>query len=345
VSSSAVAVPPPVVSPPATSATLVSFPPLSVSAVGPNVYWVLGSAPCAGRQCAALDYTADAGATFTRIGHNGAGGEMPPVPTTVEDGTTVRDVRFGDAKNGWLYGGAFYTTHDGGSTWSADTSLPNDVVDVAAASGHVWAVALSAQNGSESYGLYHATYGSSGTGTWTKVPLGASIIAQPGLAVVNQTAFLLAQVGNGQDETFVVAGDGKSLVSQPAPCASSGNTVSVAGDSALWIRCAGDNTISVFVSNDHAVHWQAVSAASAAVLVGGVDATHALIESTDGMHLISTAGDSVPVPYAPGADARSLPGFIGFTTTKLGFIVTDGTGAQLWRTTDGGLTWSVVNLG
>ncbi|HEY5050388.1 MAG TPA: hypothetical protein VII50_05770 [Acidothermaceae bacterium] len=61
------------------------------------------------------------------------------------------------------------------------------------------------------------------------------------------------------------------------------------------------------------------------------------------MHLISTAGDSTPVPYAPGAN-QSLPGFIGFTTTKLGFTVTDGTGAQLWRTTDGGLTWTVVTF-
>jgi photosystem II stability/assembly factor-like uncharacterized protein len=342
-SASAVVVPTPVVSPPGTSATAASFQPLSVSAVGPNVYWVLGSAPCAVGQCATLEHTTDGGATFTRIGHNGAGGEMPPVPTTVQDGTTVRDVRFGDTDNGWLYGGAFYTTHDGGSTWIADTALPNDVVDVAAASGHVWAVALSAQNGSESYGLYHATYGTSGTGTWTKVPLGTSIIAQPGLAVVKQNAFLLAQVANGQGETFVIAGDGKSLVSHPAPCASSGNTVSVAGDGALWIRCSGGNTTSVFVSNDQAVHWQAVSAASAAVSVGGVDATHAVIESTDGLHVISTAGDSVAVPYAAGS-AQSLPGFIGFTTTKLGFIVTEGTGAQLWRTTDGGSTWSVVGF-
>jgi photosystem II stability/assembly factor-like uncharacterized protein len=342
VSASAVVVPTPVVSPPETS-TAASFQPLSVSAVGPNVYWVLGSAPCAAGQCAALEYTTDGGATFTRIGHNAASGEMPPVPMTVEDGTTVRDVRFGDTQNGWLYGGAFYATHDGGSTWAPDSSLPNDVVDVAAASGHVWAVALSAQNGSESYGLYHATYGSSGTGTWTKVPLGASIIAQPGLGVVKQTAFLLAQVANGQGEIFVIAGDGKSLVSHPAPCASSGNTVSVAGDSALWIRCSGSNTISVFASNDQAAHWQAVTAASAAVSVGGVDATHAVIESTDGLHLISTAGDSATVSYAPGA-TQSLPGFIGFTTTKLGFIVTDGTGAQLWRTTDGGLTWSIVHV-
>ena len=98
VSASAGVVPTPVASSAETPTSASSFRPLSVSAVGPNVYWVLGSTPCAAGQCAALDYTADAGATFTRIGHNNAGGEMPPVPTTVEDGTTVRDVRFGDAR-------------------------------------------------------------------------------------------------------------------------------------------------------------------------------------------------------------------------------------------------------
>ena len=175
--------------------------------------------------------------TFTRIGHNNAGGEMPPVPTTVEDGTTVRDVRFGDAQNGWLYGGAFYTTHDGGSTWSADASLPNDVVDLAAASGHVWAVALSAENGSESYGLYHATYGSSGTGTWTRVPLGTSFIAQPGLAVVKQTAYVLDGSGPNQ-QTYVVTNGGSSHTARPGPCSAvptlGAGELSVAGDGSLW---------------------------------------------------------------------------------------------------------------
>jgi hypothetical protein len=344
VSASAVVVPTPVVSPPETSATAASFLALSVSAIGPNVYWVLGSAPCAAGQCATLEHTTDAGATFTHIGHIGAGGEMPLVPTTVEDGTTVRDVRFGDAQNGWLYGGAFYSTHDGGSTWTADTSLPHDVIDVAAASGQVWAVALSPTNGSGTYGLYHATYGSSGTGTWTKVPLGTSIVQQPGLAVVKQTAFLLAELPNGGAAIFVVAGDGKSQTSRSAPCASTGNTVSVAGDGALWIRCEGNPDSLIFVSSDQAVHWQQVNVATGAATVGGVDGAHAVVENTDGLRLVSTTGDSVVVQDAPGADTRSQPGFIGFTTTTIGFLLTDGTGAQLWRTSDGGTTWSVVGF-
>jgi photosystem II stability/assembly factor-like uncharacterized protein len=317
------------------------FNPVSISAVGINDYWVLGYITAdSGPDGITIMKTTDAGQHFAKVG-NPSAFVAQMLAITAPDTPIVSDIRFGDTNNGWVYGGSFFATRDGGMSWSAVTGVPGNVVDLAAASGNVWAV--SNTTNTSSYSLYHATYGSSGTGTWTKVPLGTSIIGQPGLAVVEQNAFLLAQVGNGQGETYVIAGDGKSLVSRPAPCASSGNTISVAGDGALWIRCSGDNTVLVFVSNDQAVHWQAVSAAAVGGSIGGVDATHVLVEDTDGLHLISTAGDSQSVPYATPTTS-SLPGFIGFTTTKVGFIVTDGTGAQLWRTTDGGQTWTVVTF-
>jgi len=319
-----------------------AFNPVSVSAVGINDYWVLGylTTSDGGVDGATIMRTVDAGQHFTTVGAPSvyvAQSPVRPAATTSE----IAEIRFGDTNNGWAYGNSFFATADGGTSWSAVTGVPGNVVDLAAASGNVWAVSNTANT--SSYSLYHATYGSHGTGTWTKVPLGTSIIGQPGLAVVKQNAFLLAQVGSGQGEIFVVAGDGKSLVSHPAPCASSGNTVSAAGDGAVWIRCSSDITISVFVSSDQATHWQKVTAASAAASVGGVDATDAVIESADGLHVISTAGDSMPVLPPTGA-TQALPGFIGFTTTTTGFIVSDGTGAQLWRTTDGGQTWSVVTF-
>jgi hypothetical protein len=329
-------------SPAASTPPVQVFNPVSVSAVGVNDYWVLGYITAdSGPDGITIMKTTDAGQHFTKVGSPSAfvaqmGARVPP------DTPTVSDIRFGDTNNGWAYGASLFATADGGASWSAVTGVPGIVVDLAAASGNVWAI--SNVTNTSSYELYHASYGSSGTGTWTKVPLGTSIIGEPGVAVVKQDAFLLAQVGNGHGETFVIAGNGKSLVSRPAPCASSGNVVSVAGDGALWIRCSGDNTVLVFVSNDEAAHWQPVTAAAVGGPVGGVDATHALVEDADGLQLISTAGDSTPVPYAPGANV-SLPGFIGFTTTKIGFIVTDGNGAQLWRTTDGGQTWAVVSLG
>lgn len=329
---------------PSASTTAVSFDPISVTAVSTSSYWVLGSTACAAVRCAVLAHTTDGGATFTRLGRTSDGSPMPSIVSTVEDGTTVRDVRFGDAKNGWLYGGALYSTHDGGSTWAPDNSLPNDVVDIAAASGDVWAVALRVViSGGETYGLYHATYGPAGTSAWTNVPLGTTPIQPPGLAVVNQNAFLLGQTSNGAAQLFIVTrnGNGTSQTSRPAPCASTLNKISVAGDGALWIHCEGNPDTLVFVSNDQGVHWLAVPTATGSGIVGGIDAQHALAINATGLALVSTNGVAANVPRTPAAGTAE-PSFVGFTTTRIGFILTRAVGAQLWRTTDGGQTWAVV---
>ena len=273
---------------------------------------------------------------------------MPPVPTTVEDGTTVRDVRFGDTKNGWLYGGAFYTTRDGGSTWSANTSLPNDVVDVAAASGDVWAVALSAQNGSESYGLYHATYGTSGTGTWAKVSLGATLVGQPSLAVVKNTAYLL-EGDAAQQLSYVITNGGSSHTTQQGPCTTAATLgtgqLSVAGDGSLWAWCTAGHESAVYVSTDGAAHWQGIIRTTT-TSVGGVDSSHAVV--ADGTSVTTvTLGHPDTAPTIPGPSTQPDATFIGFTTTKIGFaVVTQQVPSPrfLWRTTDGGQTWTVVTF-
>jgi photosystem II stability/assembly factor-like uncharacterized protein len=317
------------------------FNPVSVSAVGVNDWWVLGYITAdSGSNGITVMKTTDAGQHFTKVGAPSAF-VTQMVASVPPDTPMVSGIRFGDLNNGWAYGSSLFETSDGGTSWSAVTGVPGDVVDLAAASGNVWAV--SNPTNTTTFALYHATYGVSGTGTWTKVPLGTSIAQFPGLAVVKQTAFLLAELPTGRAAMFAIAGDGKSLVSRAAPCASTGNTVSVAGDGALWIRCDGNPDSLIFVSSDEGVHWQQANAATGAATVGGVDGTHAITEDADGLRLISTAGDSTPVPYAAGANV-TLPGFIGFTTTTIGFIVTDGNGSQLWRTTDGGQTWTVVTF-
>jgi photosystem II stability/assembly factor-like uncharacterized protein len=51
------------------------------------------------------------------------------------------------------------------------------------------------------------------------------------------------------------------------------------------------------------------------------------------------------VRSAPGSVAAPGVGFIGFTTTKVGFLIAsmqNSSPDQLWHTTDGGQTWTVV---
>jgi len=354
-----VVVPTPVVSPPTVGAP-ASFQPLSVSAIGPNVYWVLGSTPCATGRCAAIEHTSDAGVTFTRVGRTSSGGDMPRVPTAAENGTTVRDVRFGDAQNGWLYGGALYATHDGGSTWTVDSSLPNDVLDVAAESGNVWAVALRADSSGELYGLYHATYGSGGTSGWSQVQLGTTLVGQPSLAVIKKTAYLVEGAG-AQQITYVITNGGASTAVQPGPCSATptlgSGQLSVAGDGSLWAWCTAgrDNGVDlssagpvhdsgVYVSTDGAAHWHGVIRPTT-TSVGGIDSSRAIVSDGAGLTMVPL-GQPETTPTVPDSGAQTNARFIGFTTTKIGFLIDDpvAASAELWRTTDGGQTWAVVTL-
>lgn len=94
------------------------FQPLSVTGVGGGMEYLLGSAACgAGGGCAALVRSTDGGQTW-------AGLPIPKNLTLARRGAigppavAVSDVRFADPKNGWLFGGALYATHDGGATWT-----------------------------------------------------------------------------------------------------------------------------------------------------------------------------------------------------------------------------------
>ena len=61
-----------------------------------------------------------------------------------------------------------------------------------------------------------------------------------------------------------------------------------------------------------------------------------------------TLDGSSPVPSAPVPESpRHGVGFIGFTTTSVGFIIANmqnSSPGQLWRTTDGGQTWAAVTF-
>ena len=97
-----------------------------------------------------------------------------------------------------------------------------------------------------------------------------------------------------------------------------------------------------YVSTDGAAHWQGVIRTTT-TSVGGVDSSHAVV--ADGTSVTAlTLGHSDTTPTLPNASTQPDATFIGFTTTKLGFIVTRGTGAQVWRTTDGGQTWAAVTF-
>lgn len=320
------------------------FNPVSVSAVGVNDYWVLGYTQSGTTTSTTVMQTTDAGTTFATVGSPAA--IIGAISRGPAGNATVSDIRFGDTNNGWAYGGNLFATADGGASWSAVTGVPGIVVDLAAASGNVWAVADNESSGSPSYSLFHATYGTGGTSTWTKVSLSTTSFVN--VVVIKNSAYLLAAATPTQQEIFVTITNGGAAVSSTSgPCGpQAGGVLSVAGDGSLWALCSGGHTTTEFVSTDRGAQWAASQFPLVTYSIGGVDSTHAVVFDDRELDMITLTGSS-PVPSAPGSVAAPGVGFIGFTTTKVGFLIAsmqNSTPDQLWRTSDGGLTWSVVTF-
>ncbi|MDQ1495931.1 MAG: hypothetical protein QOG69_2414, partial [Actinomycetota bacterium] len=193
------------------------FNPVSVSAVGVNEYWVLGyTTASSGPDGVTMMKTTDAGQHFAKVGSPSAFvGQMgTPVPLGTP---TVSDIRFGDTNNGWAYGASLFATTDSGTSWAPVTDVPGNVVDLAAASGNVWAVSDIVTNGTDSHSLYHATYGTTGTSAWAKVKLGSTSFDN--VVVIKKTAYLLASAGPTQQGIFVtITNGGNAVASRPGPC-------------------------------------------------------------------------------------------------------------------------------
>ena len=146
------------------SRTVSGFRPLSVTFVSPGTGWVLGRAPCAGGpSCLALRETTDGGRSWI----------ARPLPASliaaagrslagVVDPIAQLNVRFGDPRDGWIYGGivvklaqgdsvepALWSTHDGGLRWRREhlAGIAGSVYDVEAADGTVHLLAQNTRFG------------------------------------------------------------------------------------------------------------------------------------------------------------------------------------------------------
>jgi photosystem II stability/assembly factor-like uncharacterized protein len=336
----------PTASPAVSTPPVQVFNPVSVSAVGVNDYWVLGYITAdSGPDGITIMKTTDAGQHFTKVGSPSA--FVAQMNAKVPPGTPmVSDIRFGDLNNGWVYGGNLFTTSDGGTSWSAVSGVPGSVVDLAAASGNVWAVSDDESSGSPSYSLFHATYGTGGTTAWAKVGLNTTSFSN--VVVIKKNAYLLAATAPTQPGIFVtITNGGANVSSTSGPCGVQATGVlSVAGDGSLWALCTSGHTTTELVSTDAGAHWSAAQFPLVTYSIGGVDSTHVVVYDDTELDLITLTSSS-PVPVAPGSVAAPGVSFIGFTTTKIGFLVAsmqNATPSQLWRTADGGSTWSVVQF-
>jgi hypothetical protein len=337
------------------------FNPVSVSAISVNDYWVLGYTQTGVTSSTTVMKTTNAGKTFTTVGSPAA------IIATFSRGPRgsntkmISDIRFGDANNGWAYGDNLFATTDGGTSWSEVTGMPDAVVDLVASNGVAWAlVDLSAGAASSTpsrYALYSTPYGN-GVQRWARVQLPIDLGAtQPSIVDQDGTVTVVASgpARSSNLDHALVATKGGAFSDHVGPCSQDlGGDLSNSA-SGIWAVCPTGSLAGVAVSSDRGATWTSVPNLPppsfpnpGAGGVGAIDSKHAVLSdlATGGLLLVTVGGSPVQITSVQTSVGAGTE-FIGFTTPSDGFAIVprQPTPSQLWRTTDGGQIWSVVNLG
>ena len=335
------------------------FTPVSVSAVGLNDYWVLGYTTTKTSDgfgiTTTVEQTTDGGQHFTTdTTPPGIVGQAPIKGAA--SATTITQIRFGDANDGWAFGSTLFSTTNAGASWSGVNGIAGGVVDLVAANNTAWAIvqtasssAISSPAVSDQYALWSTSYGK-GPQAWAPVALPISLgSTTPSIVDQDGTVTVMASGPSrpGNKVHVLVGTAGKPFTDHTGACEQDlGGTMSNS-KRAIWAVCPHGNGASLFVSSDSGATWAASKVdigVETGAAIGAIDDSTAVVFDAANQRLTKLA-DSTATPI--GGTLISDVTFLGFTTPAVGFAITvgeDGTTTQLLRTTDGGATWPVVTF-
>jgi hypothetical protein len=309
----------------------------SMTATSTQTIVVLGAlgdtGACKPPNCVRLAQSHDGGRTFAPLA----------IPTDAQAGGTgsqlrssATNVRFGSAQDGWLFGDGLWSTHDGGRSWHA-VAVSGGVTSLAAAHGVVWS--LVSANGGNDQQLWKSPVGSD---SWTQVP-GVTISAPGDITVFGSRVIVAAPAPSSK---VWVSANGGPFTAHPGPCASA-MAAELTSSGSLWATCPTGTAAFVMTSSD-GVHWQRVNAtqdgssAPNSLAIGARGPGDALLSLGANNAMVDLHADGSQRPVSQPPPLGSSITYIGFTTRSIGYAI-DGT--HLWRTTDGGDSWTRIRLG
>ncbi|MGW0227706.1 hypothetical protein ACWDWO_05290 [Actinopolymorpha singaporensis] len=307
------------------------FSPVSLTASSDQNFWVLGESPT-GPGRATVVVTRDGGDRFTALPAIAA-----PVVRAANKVTadTVHDLRFAaDAKDGWAYGGALWSTHDGGRGWHQVRAVTGLVEQLETANGTTYALV---RDGS-TWTLWRSP---SGEDAWSRV--GVDLKTPASLAVTSKVVAVTDRSGT---DAFVLtsADGGRTFDQHPTPCnadLSAGRLSATTGS--MWLTCPTGTAAEVHVSRDNGASWSAVSSGTPAIsgtaaALGARSARQAVV-AVPGKALLVSGSDQ---PAQAKVEGLGTPTYAGFTSDRVGYILDVNGG--LFRTDDGGGTWQPVTV-
>ncbi|HZV24894.1 MAG TPA: hypothetical protein VFG00_01265, partial [Acidothermaceae bacterium] len=334
------------------------FAPVSVSAAGLNDYWVLGYTTTKTSDgfgiTTALKQTADGGQHLTTDTTPPAIVAQAPIKGAA-GGTTISQVRFGDAKDGWVFGSALFSTTDAGSSWTAVNGVAGGVVDLVAANNTAWAIVQTASSSgaspsavSDQYALWSTSYGK-GPQAWAPVALPISLgSTTPSIVDQDGTVTLMASgpARAGNKVHVLIGGAGKPFTDHTGACEQDlGGSLSNS-KKAIWAVCPHGNGASLYVSKDAGATWTAGGATDveSGAAIGAIDDTTAVVFDAANQRLSKVSSGALTGTNVSGISDST---FVGFTTTAVGFAIVvpeNSSVQQLLRTADGGATWAAVTF-
>jgi photosystem II stability/assembly factor-like uncharacterized protein len=332
----------------------VGFVPLSFTAISRSDYWVLGSVPCARGRCTAVVRTTDGGARFSSI-------RAPELQNVGTPGRSEPTLRFADHDDGWAFvtgaGGAFYATHDGGTSWQRVGQ--RSLIAFATGGGYVYAVtaACTPDHCSALRFVRSPVSHEAWTTSTTPFALASTVLD---LSAHGTSVWLLGthagQVPSRYDVLAHSNDTGQSFTVGDGPCSPDlGGTLAPSSANVLWAVCPTGMMAGAARSTDGGLtfaplHVQGL--VNSASLVPASDRAAMLIgNGAGGRPLLTTdAGARWATPKTPTQAPLWI--WAGFTDAETGAaIVQPRYGAvggfemqQLWRTTDGGSSWSNVRF-
>lgn len=314
--------------------------------------------------------------------HDGGLSFAPPIQVASFDSQNSRPANllaFNGLGDGFVYGPELFASHDHGVSWSLVPGFSN-VVSVIPLGRSVWVLQGTCPPASITCTATIET-SSDGGRTWATVALPASGRIGGGYAMIRTSPSAALLVGSANPQTFgpaptssltlLTMDGGRTWRQSSAPCVGMSTFLSQAGDGTVWLACAsepgaGNQAKTLARSFDGGVHWTPehcpteskpptfptcyfsgeMNAGYLGSLVATSSTTAFLAGGRNNVLVTRDGGKTWNQTTPQIGDMDNGSGPLFFANRTDGWVISGasntGVANALWRTTNGGSTWSEV---